>query len=216
MTKTRILFAIGLAILLAGPVSAGQAASMTTRALAQKLPVRAENGAGYTRTAFRHWIDADHDGCDTREEVLIAESEAPPAIGKNCRITVGKWTSWYDGKTWTRPADVDIDHVVPLKEAWASGARTWSKTHRMRYANDLDFAWSLDAVTDNVNSSKGDRDPAEWLPPITAKQCSYAVHWVAIKYRWRLSIDARERTALLKILSGKCGSQSMTMPRRAL
>lgn len=189
-----------------------QAATITARSLTLKLTVKAENGAGYTRTAFTHWIDADKDGCDTRKEVLLVESKVKITPKSKCSFTVGKWYSWYDGKTWTSPSDVDIDHVVPLKEAWESGAKSWTTAIRTKYANDLDFNWTLDAITDHVNSSKGDRDPAQWLPPLASARCAYATHWVAIKYRWSLSVDTAERTKLLSILSGTCGSTKLTVP----
>jgi len=195
---------------------ATQAATITARSLVQKLTIKAENGAGYARSAFTLWTDDDHDGCDTRKEVLIAESKVKPTLGTSCRVISGKWQSWYDGKTWTNPSDVDIDHVVPLKEAWDSGARSWTKSNRTRFANDLGFSWTLDAVTDNVNSSKGDRDPADWLPPLSSTHCSYAVHWVAVKYRWRLTVDSREQKKLLSILTGSCGSKLITIPARAI
>ena len=149
--------------------------------------------------------------------MLIAESKITPTYtsSSHCTVSRGKWYSWYDGATWYYPADVDIDHVVALKEAWESGARHWSAYNRERYANDLGYAWSLDAVTDNVNSSKGDRDPAEWLPSLSSVRCSYAIHWAAVKYRWRLSVNSGERTKLLSILSGSCGSRSVTIPPRA-
>jgi Protein of unknown function (DUF1524) len=83
---------------------------------------------------------------------------------QRCAVSRGRWVSSYDGATWIIPSDVDIDHVVALKEAWESGARTWSATNRQRFANDLGHGWTLEAVTDNVNASKGDRDPAAWLP----------------------------------------------------
>lgn len=194
----------------------GFAASITARSLALKLVVRAENGTGYIRSAFPLWIDADHDGCDTRKEVLIAESKVKPTLGTSCRVISGSWKSWYDNKTWTNPSDVDIDHVVPLKEAWDSGARTWTKTNRTRYANDLGFSWTLDAVTDNVNASKGAKDIAEWLPPLASTHCAYAVHWTAIKYRWRLTVDSTERKKILSILTGTCGSRVIPIPARAL
>lgn len=189
-----------------------QASSTTARSLALKLAVRAENGTGYVRTAFKLWVDADKDGCDTRKEVLISESKMRATIGAGCKVIAGKWLSWYDGKTWTNPSDVDIDHVVPLKEAWGSGAKSWSAATREKYANDLGYPWTLDAITDNVNSSKGDKDPAQWLPPLTSARCTYAIHWVAIKYRWHLSIDTAERKKLLSILSGSCGSRTLTVP----
>ncbi len=213
--RTRIIIALVAAWFIIAP-QYSYAATSTARSLVLKLPVAAENGTGYKRTAFTLWTDADHDGCDTRKEVLITESITKPTLGKNCRIISGKWQSWYDGRTWSNPADLDIDHVVPLKEAWDSGARVWTKTNRTRYANDLDFSWSLDAVTDNVNSSKGDRDPADWLPPLASARCSYAVHWVAVKYRWRLSVDSREQKKLLTILSGTCGSRVIAIPVRAI
>jgi uncharacterized protein DUF1524 len=191
------------------------AATISARALALKLVTKAENGTGYYRTFFSHWIDADRDGCDTREEVLMTESRVKPTLGTGCKVMKGKWKSWYDGVTWTNPSDVDIDHVVALKEAWDSGARSWTKTARTSYANDLAYPLALDAVTDNVNQDKSDRDPAQWLPPLKATHCVYAKHWVAIKYRWRLSVDPKERVRLLSILSGACGAQTLTIPARA-
>ena len=76
----------------------------------------------------------------------------------------GTWKSPYDGETWTKPSDVDIDHIVPLAEAWRSGASDWTQDERQELANDLSIA-QLIAVTDNVNQSKGDKDPAKWMPP---------------------------------------------------
>lgn len=215
MTRSIKLALVALVILLGLPAPT-HATTTTARALALKLVVRAENGAGYTRAGFPLWVDADHDGCDTREEVLIAESKTKPVLGPRCRVISGKWLSWYDAKTWTNPSDVDIDHVVPLKEAWESGARSWTKATRTSYANDLTYSWSLDAVTDNVNSSKGARDPAQWLPPVATTHCTYATHWVAIKYRWRLTVDSTERAKLLSILLGTCGARTLTVPPRAL
>ena len=207
------LLALPAPLLVAPPASA---ASTTAGELLLRLGVVDEAGSTtYVRTAFRHWADADGDSCNTREEVLILESTVAVQLGEGCRVLRGRRVSWYDGATWTDPADVDIDHVVPLKEAWESGARSWSTGDRERFANDLGHRWSLDAVTDNVNAAKGDRDPAQWLPPRAATSCSYAVHWVTVKYRWRLSIDATERAALSSILTGTCGSRTVSVPARA-
>ena len=73
--------------------------------------------------------------------------------------------------TWTSSSDVDIDHLVPLKEAWDSGAERWGAATRERYANDLGDPRTLVAVTDNVNQSKGDQDVADWLPEFN--HCRY-------------------------------------------
>ena len=193
------------------------ATTVTAATLLTKVSVKAESGGStYQRTAFTHWIDADGDCQHTRTEVLVSESTVTPSYSSNrCTVTRGRWTSYYDGATWTNPADLDIDHVVALKEALESGASRWSSTSRTAYANDLAFWPSLVAVTDNVNQAKSDRDPAEWLPPRSAARCTYAIQWVQVKYRWRLSIDPTERSALSSLLSGSCGARSVVLPPRA-
>ncbi len=172
----------------------------------------------YDRSYFRHWTDANGDCQNTRAEVLLAETRDTPTFtsSSSCTVATGRWYSYYDGLTWTAASDVDVDHVVALKEAWESGARRWSTTDRTRYANDLGYSRTLLAVTDNVNQSKADRDPAEWLPPRTAAHCTYAVNWVLIKYRWRLTLDSTERNRLFTLLSGDCGARAVTLPARAL
>lgn len=212
-------YRVALVALLAPLVVAAPASAETTTAagLLSRLAVATEGGSTtYARSAFRDWYDADDDGCDTREEVLLAETRVTATVGAGCAVSSGRWLSWYDGATWTAPSDVDIDHVVALKEAWESGARSWSSTDRGRFSNDLGHAWALDAVTDNVNASKSDRDPAEWLPPLTSVRCDYAVHWVTVKYRWRLTVDTTERSALSSLLTGSCGSRTVTVPTRAI
>lgn len=168
----------------------------------ESLPVADEHRSGYDRRLFKHWVDADSDGCDARREVLIAESVTPVSVGASCSITGGSWYSYYDGATWTLTGDVDIDHMVALAEAWDSGAWAWSDAQRQAYANDLDLDAALVAVTDNVNQSKSDQDPAEWMPPLAqagdeAVQCRYAEEWVSVKVKYALSVDAAERSALV-------------------
>ncbi len=96
---------------------------------------------------------------------------------------------------------MDIDHVVPLSEAWKSGANSWTTAQRQAFANDLTHS-QLIAVTDNVNQSKGDQDPAEWLPPRSAYHCMYARMWVSVKYTYKLTLDSAEKSALSGILNG--------------
>jgi hypothetical protein len=187
----------------------------TARALLSRLPVTAEVGSTtYDRSSFSHWIDADGDCQDTRAEVLIAEmtQHITFTTAAKCTVATGSWLSWYDGGLWTLASDVDVDHVIPLKEAWESGARTWTASRRRDFANDLAFAATLDAVTDNVNQSKGDRDPAGWLPPLTGARCDYAIRWTQVKVRWRLTIDTAERNALSSILTGACGNRTVESP----
>ncbi len=142
---------------------------------------------GYARALFKHWIDEDKDGCNTRYEVLIAEAIVKPQVGKGCYLTGGKWRSPYDRKIFYSPNGLDIDHLVPLAEAWRSGAWAWDSAKRMAYANDLDDKQTLVAVTASLNRSKGDRDPAHWMPP--KRKCRYLSNWIAVKWRFDLTVD---------------------------
>ena len=86
------------------------------------LTVAPDQLSGYERTLFKHWIDADKDKCDTRKEVLIQEAVTVPKLGSGCAFNGGKWISSYDGLATTDYSTLDIDHMVPLSEAWRSGA----------------------------------------------------------------------------------------------
>lgn len=143
-------------------------------------------------------------------------------VDSACKATAGKWTSPYDGASWTDASDLDIDHMVPLKNAWIvgfppflsllapedciltrvtqSGANEWTTDKRQQYANDV-VRPQLWAVTDNVNQSKGDRSPDAWKPPLTSFYCVYARAWVQVKSYWDLSITSAEKTALTSMLA---------------
>jgi hypothetical protein len=178
-----------------------------TKAIAD-LTVRAEVRTGYSRDLFPHWTDADGDGCSTRHEVLIAEAVEPPSVGDGCALRGGRWFSYYDRVSWTDSGRIDVDHLVPLAEAWDSGARRWRPRTRRAYANDLGDRRSLVGVTDSVNQSKGDRDPDEWMPAFGT--CRYVREWVAVKHRWRLEVNRAERRALASFASG-CRNRKVTV-----
>lgn len=162
-----------------------------------ELPVAAEVRDGYDRDLFQHWIDADGDGCNTRKEVLIAEATVKPRVTGRCDLSGGEWYSHYDKVTTNDPSDFDIDHFVPLNEAWQSGAYAWSSQKRKDFANDLGFAKSLIAVTASSNRSKSDRDPPNWIPRNYDYLCEYVTSWVEVKLRWGLTADQPEIDALL-------------------
>lgn len=164
------------------------------------LPVEPEVEEGYERELFEHWIDADGDGCDTRQEMLIEESLTPVTIGEGCSIEGGTWFSAADGDTLTNPASVDINHVVPLKEAWASGAHAWTPEHREAFANDLTDERTLQAVSSGANRQQSDNDPASWLPIDRDVACQFVSDWVAIKASWGLSMDEFERDVIAATL----------------
>lgn len=157
----------------------------------------------YDRSAWQHWIDEDGDCQDTRQEVLIAESQVPVTFAgdKTCRVTAGQWFDEYTGLTFTNPSDVDIDHLVPLENAHKSGGWDWPSDRRRAYANDLMHPEALIAVRDSVNQAKGSDGPESWRPPRREYWCDYATAWVTVKTRWSLTVTASERDALVSMLA---------------
>ena len=186
------------------PVAAG-----TTAALLASITVENEYTSGYVRELFPHWKDLDGDGCDTREEVLIRDSQTKAQVDPfGCVVVAGDWLSPYDGARWSDKGNVDIDHVVALKEAWDSGAWAWTTSQRKLFANDLSDPRTLLAVTDSVNQSKSDKDPSNWLPPLASYHCTYISDWVAVKARWKLSMDQSEYGRVKKLVDN-CGGSSV-------
>ncbi|MZD05081.1 DUF1524 domain-containing protein [Streptomyces sp. SID5785] len=172
----------------------------TARTYLSELTVRAEGSSdGYSRDKFPHWI-TQSGTCNTREEVLKRDG-TNVQTDSSCAATSGSWYSPYDGATWTASSDVDIDHVVPLSEAWKSGASSWTTAQRQGFANDLTRP-QLVAVTDNVNQSKGDQDPATWMPSRAAYTCMYLRMWVHVKHYYDLTVDSAEKSAISSGLSG--------------
>ncbi|MFF5256750.1 HNH endonuclease family protein [Streptomyces leeuwenhoekii] len=176
------------------PVSAA-----TARSYLATLTVTAEDRTGYDRDLFPHWSTVSG-ACNTRETVLKRDG-SNVVTDASCAATSGSWYSPYDGATWTAASDVDIDHLVPLAEAWDSGADAWTTSRRQAFANDLTRP-QLIAVTDNVNQAKGDQDPATWMPSRTDYRCTYVRAWVQVKHYYGLSVDSAEKTALQNHLAG--------------
>jgi hypothetical protein len=151
---------------------------------------------GYSRDRFPHWR-ATGDNCDVRDTVLKRDGTKVKVRG--CNVTAGRWTSPFDGKVITDPALVDVDHMVPLANAWRSGAATWTDAKRGDFANDLDEP-QLNAVSAASNRSKGDQDPSTWKPKVTKSWCQYAEDWIAVKYHWKLRVTTAEKAALTDML----------------
>ncbi|MFJ3418942.1 MULTISPECIES: HNH endonuclease family protein [unclassified Streptomyces] len=175
------------------PVSAA-----TARTYLASLTVATEVRTGYARDLFPTW-DTISGTCNTREWILKRDG-TNVVTNSACTATSGSWYSPYDGATWTAASDVDIDHLVPLAEAWDSGARNWTTAQRESFANDVTRPQLL-AVTDNVNQSKGDQDPATWMPSLTSYRCTYVRAWVQVKYYYNLSVDSAEKSALTNYLA---------------
>jgi hypothetical protein len=188
----------------------GQSITLPVREALAQIPVAGEDRTGYERSTFKHWVDADRDGCSTRAEVLKTEAVIAPEQGPRCALTGGQWYSPYDDRYIEGSRGVDIDHLVPLAEAWDSGASTWSAAEREAYANDLGDDRALIAVSAASNRSKADQDPTTWMPPAEGYRCQYATDWIADKLRWRLSADEAEAAALTDILS-RCSNVPVTV-----
>ncbi len=182
----------------------------TALAVLATIAVMNEYSSGYDRDLFKHWIDADGDGCNTREEVLIAESLTPAQVDAyGCKVIEGDWYSPFDNVTHTLPGGLDIDHMVPLKEAWDSGAWAWTARQRQLFANDLSDRRPLIAVSAGANRSKGEKDPVNWLPTNTAYRCTYLADWVAIKAHWKLSMDQSEFGRVKNLLTASCATTTI-------
>ncbi|GAB5389070.1 MAG: hypothetical protein Alpg2KO_20380 [Alphaproteobacteria bacterium] len=160
------------------------------------------HGLTYDRKDWRHWVDEDKDCQNTRQEVLIAESVTPVKMDdKGCRVVSGTWIDPFTGQTFTNPRKLDIDHMVPLKEAHRSGGHSWTAEQRRAFANDMSDPRSLIAVSASANRSKGDRDPANWLPKNEAHLCKYVIDWQTVKARWQLTQDPAEAEAIDKVMT---------------
>ena len=157
--------------------------------------------ASYDRDDWRRWVDDDGDCQKARDEVLIAESEVPVTFkprddGRQCKVSERRWTDPFSGEVFTDPGDLDIDHLVPLKNAHVAGAWEWTKARKREYANDLDHPEHLIAVKDSLNQQKGAKGPDQWKPPCEEFWCEYATAWKGIKERWELEMTGAEVEAV--------------------
>lgn len=156
---------------------------------------------GYSRARFDVWARRP-DHCTTRQEVLKATGRRVVMRPGSCQPTSGSWFSAYDEATVTRVALATIDHVVPLAEAWRSGADGWSPARRRAFGNDLADP-QLVVASESSNSAKGDSGPADWRPGNRAVWCSYAEDYIRVKFRFGLTTSVPERSALADML-GSC------------
>ncbi|MFI5534419.1 HNH endonuclease family protein [Kitasatospora sp. NPDC051853] len=190
--------------------AAGPAPAAHVRALPEPSPAeqaRAElaeltvaephSMAGYSRAKFPHWVK-QYGECDTREVVLARDGEGV-LQDEACRASTGTWLSPYDGRVLTAAAQVDIDHIVPLANAWRSGADEWTTATRRAFANDLEHS-QLIAVSAASNRSKADKSPDQWSPPDPAYWCTYSRAWIDVKHLYGLTVTAPEAARLSEML----------------
>lgn len=163
----------------------------------------------FDRAAFATGLDLDGDGCATRAEVLQRDSLVPVEIFGTCEVVAGSWRSPYDGVVLEDPSLVEIDHLVPLDEAWDSGAWAWDDHRRAAFANDLDDPRTLVAVSAASNQAKGNADPTNWIPTDPDAVCGYLADWIAVKARWGLTMDQSEAGRIRNLLDDGCPGQTV-------
>jgi hypothetical protein len=171
----------------------------------QGIPIQPEHAATpYHRVHWMpggSWTDADGDCQDGREEILIDQSKATPILtADGCSIIRGLWVDPYTGETTDNPSDVEIDHLVALKEAHDSGGASWPPTKKQAFAQDV-TAGNLFVAMTSTNRSKGDRDPGEWLPANKSRSCWYVKQWAEVKRRWGLSMDQTEAKSIRHLMA---------------
>jgi hypothetical protein len=202
-TRQFVTVACVLALLAGGlllaPAASAAGGTVRTRALARLAKLRVADALplkGYRRTLFPTWLDPDGNGCNARQDALIKYG-THVRTGAHCRIVSGTWRDPYSGLTYRKSSTLDCDHIVPLANAWISGARGWPPGRRKRYANDPVV---LLITSSHLNRQKGDSAPQEWKPPRHAFWVTYAARWVRIKAQYHLTITRSERTALRSML----------------
>ncbi|MFC5369464.1 HNH endonuclease family protein [Arcanobacterium bovis] len=171
------------------------------------LPVKGRAPkTGYSRAQFgQAWADVDHNGCDTRNDILRRDLTAVTVRKGGCVVQSGRLVSPYTGETITfRRGNqtselVPIDHVVALSDAWQKGAQQLSLDERTALAND---PLNLLAVDKASNTQKSDADAATWLPPNKSFRCDYVSRQVAVKAKYRLWVTPAEKQAITSVLQG--------------
>jgi hypothetical protein len=193
--------------------SAGNAPGYAVKAadLLATLPVKGRAPkTGYDREEFGPaWSDTDHNGCDTRNDILardLTKTTFKPGT-KNCIVLTGTLADPYTATTiaFTRGSKtssaVQIDHVVALSDAWQKGAQRLSKAQRTAFAND---PLNLLAASGPANQQKSDGDAATWLPASRAYRCPYVARQISVKAKYKLWVTQAERTAMASVLA-QCG-----------
>ena len=221
MTRTLLGAAAGAlaAALLAvvpAPAQASTTVALPLRTAVSHLPVAAHSHASsYDRTReFGTW-KTQYGECDTRAVVLKQESLVRTTQNSYCTVSTGKWFSYYNARYYydAYGGALQIDHVVPVENAWVSGAWRWTKATRVAYYNDLGDGRTLVAVDRHDNEAKGDADPSQWMP--SHGRCRYIRAFTAVKIRWHLTVTRAEKAALVHDANG-CANSVLRVTRASI
>lgn len=158
------------------------------------------------REHFYGWINADPTtNCfDTRTEVLLRDADKAVQVvfkdAKKCNVARGLWHDPYTGEDFKTSTSIQIDHVVPLKHAYLTGAAAWKTSRRCAYGNFLSNSFHLLAVSGHENMSKGGKGPDGYMPPNEAYACEYVAEWMKIKAIWKLKATPDELAAIESVV----------------
>lgn len=166
---------------------------------------------------FSGWINDPRDpNCyDTRAKVLIRDSKRPVTFKASnpCVVEAGEWHEPYVPAVHGSSSQVQIDHVVALKNAYISGAWRWDWPHRCLYSNYIGNDFHLITSDGPANMAKGDKSPADWMPQNRGGHCAHLGRWLAIKLIWGLAMHQREATAIQTMLrQAGCNPQDFRLP----
>lgn len=154
---------------------------------------------GYTRDAFGDGWDSIS-GCTVRN-IILNRDLTDVVLDDECKVVSGTLQDPYSGEvimfTKERSADVQIDHVIALSDAWQKGAQQLSYEQRVQLAND---PLELIAVSGSQNQQKSDGDAATWLPKNRAFRCEYVERQIAVKIKYRLWVTEAEKRAMSEVL----------------
>lgn len=181
---------------------------------------------GYTNEPYNRakhfgtWVNdpRDNDCYNTRAKVLIRDSLKQVTLGNNgCTVFRGHWADPYAGRDFTDARDIQIDHFVPLKNAYISGAYKWTGQKRCLYANFLGNSFHLLSVMGDENQSKSDKTPEDYMPPNRAYACQYLAQWLKVKLIWSLGLTPPEKDKVMELAQqNNCKTSDLTYSARDL
>lgn len=203
VTTVVLALVLGWAAPASAQVPPGVPDTATAQSRLDSLTVRAKGPqTGYDRSLFPHWNVID--GPCTSRQVMLSRDGHDVVTDSNCQPTSGRWYSAFDG-VWVHddPSRISVDHMVALSEAWKTGASSWSTARRTEFANDVGNT-QLWLATPSSNSSKGDKDPSEWMPPNRAVHCDYVKSWINVKYVYDLTVTSTEKSSLQNTIDTAC------------
>jgi hypothetical protein len=162
----------------------------------------------YHRKEWRHWTDENRNCLNTRNEILKERSASQITLNKKgCKVVSGSWDDYYYPEKLHQARQVDIDHLIPLKNAHISGGANWTLEKKKEFANDPE---NLVITNKRYNRSKGSKGIDSWLPVDKSYACKYVHDWIKIKTKYQLQFSEKELFTI-KTIKPTCGELGMNL-----